>query len=191
MPVDHAKAIAHMNKQLEKFGVVSFSEVNKAGGGAALHSRHFTKGYGATIKEINSRRNLIVVQLPTGRSSANIGKNKLGTSYHVIKKDLGEFLKFASIMGNGQGMHHPIVTALFNIEGQRKKKGCVILDLGLRGTRMLVDMGLLERIRFVRGKKPEGAYKNQKLFKVLKPNLIKRAIAGAKRVIELQKGRHG
>jgi len=188
MPVNHEKAIAHMNKQINRFGVVSFGEINKVAGGNVISRNRFF-GFNKTVVAAREK-NLVLVELPRGRSLSGGGKGtKLATAGHLVKAELVPFLGFAAETTHGLGKNHPVVNILFKIEEQGIEDNKVILDGSSKGVKILCDKGLLKKTRFEWGKKPKGIDNNQLPFEIKNSGLLKQVIKAVKRVIALQKER--
>jgi len=193
MVVNHVKAIEHMNKQLRKFGVVSFPEINKVAGSQVLDIRTWLgdSGKNKTAKAALKKKDVSLIRLSRGRDSAKGGGSGMGVVYHLVKQDLAPFLEFAPRLGRGPGDDDPVVNTLFKIDNQKIKDNHIILGDNSTGARKLIKLGLLEKAVFRFGTKPKELSSYYRRFKVTKPALLKRVIVAVKQVRALQEDRRG
>jgi len=191
MVVNHEKAIAHMNKQLKEFGVVSFAEVNKASGGNVLNLECWLDNIGRTAKAAKRKSDLVLVGLPFGafpRRKGSAGKMGSKSVHHLIEERLEPF--FTSLFSKDTRNGVPtLATILFKIDNQDVDKGQVVLESSLSGTRQLVSLGALEKSRFSRNTRPKNLNASCLLYNITDVDLMKRVITSVKRVITLQKER--
>jgi DNA-binding transcriptional ArsR family regulator len=188
---DHEAAIAHIDDQLAKHGIVSFREVNGVAGSEVLGQRHLLSLDNKTARHVASlleskthvlREIMVVRGFRRGKVIGIGGRRNFTLS--VVEKRVEPFIDLVR-KGSAvsSGLNHPAVNALLDIDAQNWKVGSVRLHSGKKGTRLLEEMGLLQKERYKRYKRVES---NERLFSVTDPELMERAIKAVRRALELR-----
>jgi len=199
MPPNHEAAIEHIDNQLAMHGIVSFAEVNKKAypksAGGVLNRKRIAKQSGKTAQHASKLLELghLVLSLPRtttkGTKSRSTQSPRTGFSYYIVRADLEPFVKHAQASGSsGSGAYHPLVNALLRIDEKKSEDNHILLSSLSKGTRELVQRGLLEKVRFSPRERPKGIGAHFGKFRITDPELIERAIKAVRQAIYLQEG---